>query len=249
LGAIEDLVNSAQEFESTRMKCDQLLVNLLSVDHRDRHSLGAISADIVDACLFVLPAATSRVLQASKVVIGDLRAGKHSSQAIPELGEGVKAARVPAATARSENAQFRLAIKSLYFLIRSFQDAFYRVAYQVLEGKKAKKEASASMKSVLKEGDPVRAMLGEFAAEYEVWFKGWRSIRDRIKLGQGAAVLGSYVPGAPPDDFGINLSQVTPEGGLFTDLSKGTRLSDVTEALVKITKLVTLLSEAARSAS
>lgn len=247
MGAIEELIQAAQKFESALATCDRVLSLLPEIDDRDRHALGAIGVDIVDTCVFVLPQAARSSIEATKAEIADLMAGKFPTEDVPELGPGIKVGRLSGGRARSENAPFRLAMKSSYFLIRSFQDAVYRLGHHVLVGRKAKKESSASMSRALRDEDPVRVMLGEFADEYLAWFKGWRVIRDRIKMGQGASYLGSFVPGAPPDDIGINLVRVTDEGGIETDLSKGTRISDIARALSVTTKLISLLSDAART--
>lgn len=243
MSAVADLGDAACKFEVARIECDGLLRALPRVDPRDRHSFGVIGSDIVEACLFVIPYGVQTFLEGMEAGIRDLQSGRWPLATLTEQG------RIPAEAPRSRSAHFRIALKSVYFLIRSFQDAAYRVAFQVVEGRKARKEASASMTSVLKEDDPVRAMLGEFIQEYEGWFRGWRAIRDRIKIGQPASTLGSYVPGSPPDDIGVNFNLVNEEGGTITDLSKGTRVSDVTRAVSVSTKLVGKLTQAARTAN
>lgn len=246
--ALNELDKAAREFEVARLECDQELVARGDVDHRDRHSIGAIGSDIVDAALFVIPNAVRAAIEATSEQIERIQLGVWPSEESGESGAGVGdgAERVPAEAARKESANFKLAIKLVYFLIRSFQDATYRATFQVLEGKKPKKAKSASMMRVLGAGDPVREMLGEFMTEYEAWFLGWRAIRDRIKTGQGTGTLGAH-PGSPPDDIGINLNLVTEDAGIEINLSKGTRVSDVTKAIEMSTKLVQRLTEAARS--
>jgi hypothetical protein len=88
-------------------------------------------------------------------------------------------------------------------------------------------------------------MLGDSADEYLKWFVGWRAIRNRIKFGQGVSLIGPYVPGSPKDDIGINLVRVTSDGGIETNLSLGTRVSQVTTAVRMSGLVVSRLIDAA----
>jgi hypothetical protein len=122
--------------------------------------------------------------------------------------------------------------------VRSVHDGLYRVAYEVSEGHPPRKPQRASMTRALKPADPVRALLGTDAEDYFKWFEGWRNLRNTIKTGRPSGVIGPPSPTASPDDIGINLASVSEDGALEVDLSRGTRVSDITRAIA-FTHLVT----------
>ena len=228
------------------------------LDIRDRHALGALASDVIDSCRFAIPEAVRAAIQSFDEEIEAIKRGEALS--IIELShveEGMKAARIRSSTPNRSSALMRLAFKSNYFFIRAFQDAAYRVAFQLLQRKKAPGGLSASMESALKpnapqpellaDAEPVARLLGESSQEYLEWFGGWRAVRNRIKFGRGASIIGSFVPGAPEDDIGINLVRVSDEGGIETDLSRATRVSQITRAVEMSTLLASRLAESAQS--
>lgn len=96
-----------------------------------------------------------------------------------------------------------------------------------------------------KSSNPVRLLLGDFADEYFVWFEGWRNIRNSVKSGRSASIVGPAF-GSPPDDYGISLNDVDGNGGLIVNCSVGTRISDVTAAIDMSTRIAEILTAAAK---
>jgi len=265
VGALEDLRDAATRLENARLELDAALVQLGFRDE-ERHAIGALGADVVGCARHLLSAATFDQLgdTGREIALVEPLGRKlvdlferHGGE-IEAMGEelaGDDAAEMKrffesltrmSGEGEGTRTRFVLAFKSTYFIIRALQDALYRVAYEVVEGRQPPDRQHASMRrAAANNGDPVRTLLGDFADGYFLWFDGWRNLRNSIKLGRPASIVGPGAPEGPTDNLGISLTLIR-DGAVSTDLSRGTRISDVAVALDATTGLFGCVCAAAR---
>jgi hypothetical protein len=268
VGALDDLRAAANRLEDARLELDVALVEA-GFRAQERHALGALGADVVGCARHVLASATVEELASTgrevaaleplvrKMLEGFERHGGEAKAMLEELSaqdpqESIAVIKSTEQTNREgqgARTRFLLAFKSAYFMIRALQDALYRTAYELVEGRQPPDRQHASMmRAVTNEADPLRALLGDFADNYFQWFIGWRNLRNSVKLGRPGSIVGPGAPDAPGgDNFGISLSLVGEDGSVSTDLAPGTRVSDVAEALQATATLVGCVTLAARA--
>jgi len=144
------------------------------------------------------------------------------------------------------NARLIIAYKGLFFFIRAYQDALYRVLLEIETSEDAGRyrrmiSAISENDQSYKADNPVGALLASSFPEYLEWFLDWRKRRDSVKLGAGFHISG------PEPDIGVGFNIVTRKGGIIIDCS-GThtfRISDITKTLDNSAKLARLALERA----
>jgi hypothetical protein len=162
-----------------------------------------------------------------------------------EIRRSLEAMGAEIEASRGPHARLLLAFQNILFMVRALQDSFYRVGLALAARTPQKVEPSGSMSSAAKKStNPVHVFLGDLAGDYFPWFAGWRNIRNRVKSGSSASIVGPW--GGPPDDYGISLNRVDGNGGLVIDGSAATRISDVTVAIDMSTRVVERLATEAK---
>jgi hypothetical protein len=242
VAAISELEGAAHELNRVRLALMGELTG--RVGYPEAAALGALLADAVDAGLYGVPPAVrdqlpSIHLEIDTVPLSLLEAALLTGPQAEVPGgvivaffEEVERARTAAGLDDGPRARLGLAFKSAYFLVRSLQDGLYRVGYEVVTGRPPRRAKYASMVRALDdENDPVRQAMGDFSDKYMPWFKGWRHLRNSLKTGRPAGIVGPSGPGGDQEDIGVTFATVTEEGVHRVDLARATRVSDVTRAL------------------
>ena len=146
--------------------------------------------------------------------------------------EPVRHLNTTAAFARSGST-----FKAFFYFTRAYQDVIY-VALCNVQGRPV---ATGSMANALNDGNPVGKAL---RPNYLGWFKEWRDLRNRWKMGAGHHVIG------PAPDIGIGFLKYTEqtrgvEANLGGDI---VRLRDATRALDESSAVSEILVTVAKSA-
>jgi hypothetical protein len=138
--------------------------------------------------------------------------GRHLAEAGTRMTSGAVAHR-----------RFGMVYKSFFLFVRVYQDAIYVVLNSLL----GDRSPYGSMKSALKETNPVGAWLARAVPGYLEWFAVWRDQRNRWKEGADYHVAG------PAPNLGIGFvlyNEAT--NGVTADLAgEIVRLPDATRAL------------------
>lgn len=136
---------------------------------------------------------------------------------------------------RTVSAKLQNLYKSMFFFLRAYHDTLYR-AIREMQGQRAGKYGS--MSKALNEANSVRFLLDERLPEFIGWFADWRDKRNLIKEGVNFSIAG------PQTNPGITFTRVDPRtGGITVDVSQGIRLAEITEALVRTTELMALVTD------
>jgi len=266
MAALDDLQEAAGRLEAVRIELDTALA-AINFRQRERDALGALGAGVVTCAQHQLPQAviddhnagvatflttapqSAVMLQASEQNPGDPMAALEAlSQSFSqeEIERSLAAMGASIEASRGPHARLLLAFQSMLYSVRALQDSFYRVGLVLADWKGQPYAPRASMSSAIgKPANPVRLLLGDFADEYLSWFEGWRNIRNSVKSGRSASIVGPAF-GSPPDDYGISLDDVDGNGGLIVNVSAGTRISDVTTAINMSTRVAEILTTAAK---
>lgn len=276
MGALDALAAATKRFADARSELDAALQEVPTVDHPDRHAVGTLCADVQNVCTYVVPVVVRdqlRLTQLEAAILEAMPRPPDIELAGPGQAPEAWLRRWAEATTRwieeegherqakyweqleslhdedaAVYARFVLGFKQAYFSIRALQDVLYRVAITILDGNRP--GAHASMKRVLQDGNPVRELLRSDADVYLAWFVRWRNLRDSIKLGRSTSIAG---PGAldadaDPDNYGLALTQVGPDGGVVVRIgADATHVSDVADALRYTSVLMERIADAAKT--
>lgn len=112
--------------------------------------------------------------------------------------------------------------KAIFFFVRAYQDATYRVLLQLL-GERSGVGVSMA-RAADNDRNPVARLLAQETPTYLPWFSSWKSLRDSIKDGRSHSVVG------PQWNPGVSFVDVPPQGA-DSGTSIAVRLSQVVEAL------------------
>jgi hypothetical protein len=255
--AIDDLLAAAAELDSVRLAlATQLGRRIRPIEAA---ALGTLLADVVATAQYQLPVAVREELtrvdeEIETIPLEHLRTAllqnppTEAEDAVVRFLVEYERLRREAGFDEGPRARLVLAFKSTYFLVRALQDGLYRVVFELVQGARPPAGPNASMRRAAdNEHDPVRVAIGAFGCDYFVWFAGWRSFRNSIKYGRPAGIVGPASPSDDKEDIGINFASVSDEGALHVDLSRATRVSDVTRAITTTTALCRVIEAILRT--
>lgn len=208
MSALIRLADATAEFASAQSELDSDINGV--VDHRERHAVGALCADVQNVCTYIVPEVVlDQVMLTRQEIALHERMPRPAVESMPYTDPEDWLARTAEITRRwiaeggaeeqqeyweqlealhkehlAVYARFILGFKQAYFSIRALQDALYRVGITITEGNRP--GSYAGMKNALNNDmNPVRRLLGRDAEHYFTWFSRWRHLRNGIKLGRG----------------------------------------------------------------
>lgn len=234
-----DFDAAVAEFNAARASMDKLAGHV-RLSHPVRIRASESAADVSTMC----PIFGEAHEQAVEASLGqDLLAQGLMSTPFPSE-EWLRLTEAHAHAGREELDRLRVAYKSMYFFVRAFQDAMYRLIWETATGQRSGRDSPMTKAS----GNPnneVRKLIDASLPDYFDWFFKWRDERNEIKRGVGFAFAG------PSEDLGVTFNRVITSGDLIVDCSGAAtvRIGDVTMALTKSAELITFaVSDAERSA-
>ena len=237
MATVDDLLATRDEFHGLHVALDTWAASLGFVRPRTRASAGACAADIEgfvavfcreygraeDAYGHQVEAVAAIRTDEGQLVTDVLaEAGAEARQALSLSVQKELAAAF--SIGRDAAKELPSSFKAMYFFIRAYQDAVYRV---LLEANKQQSGPGTSVNPAIgKENGLLATLLGRNYVAYRDWFVRFRDQRNIIKAGTSFSITGR-------PELGVIFNGVGPDGGLLIDVggSRSVFLSDIISAV------------------
>jgi hypothetical protein len=119
------------------------------------------------------------------------------------------------------SSRLAAAYKAMFFFVRAYQDASYRVLLQLLGDRNEGVSMSQAAKNP---NNPVAEHLAKELPSYMPWFVAWRKLRDSVKAGRTHSLRG------PQWNIGVSFEEVPPQDSQQS-VYVTVRLNQIVEAL------------------